>query len=79
MRGVTKPVVLTLDIAGVMDDPWGNKRLGATATTKVNRQDFGVAYNKTLETGGVMVGNDVEITIDIEGVSKKAAPKADKK
>jgi polyisoprenoid-binding protein YceI len=47
-------------------DPWGNVRAAATATSKVNRQDFGVKWNATLDNGGVVVGDDVNITIDAE-------------
>ncbi len=49
-----------------MKDPWGNVRAAATATSKVNRQDFGVKWNATLDNGGVVVGDDVNITIDAE-------------
>lgn len=68
MHGVTKPVVLDLDIAGTEKDPWGGTRLGATATGVVNRKDFGIIYNKVLDSGKLMLGEDVEITINIEGV-----------
>lgn len=71
IHGVTKEV--TFDVEGLtpaMKDPWGNQRRGAAATTKINRQDFGVSYNKTLEAGGLVVGNEVTITIDIELVKK---------
>jgi polyisoprenoid-binding protein YceI len=49
-------------------DPWGNTRIGATATTKINRKDFGLTWNSALEAGGVMVGEDVKISIEFEGV-----------
>ncbi len=55
-----------------MKDPWGNVRAAATATSKVNRQDFGVKWNATLDNGGVVVGDDVNITIDAEMI--KQAP-----
>lgn len=76
IRGVTKEV--TLDVEGPAPeakDPWGNVKSGATATTKINRKDFGLAWNKVLETGGVAVGEEVKITLDIE-LNKKpdAAP-----
>lgn len=69
IRGVTREV--TLDIEGPsaeIKDPWGKQRVGATATTKLNRKDFGLTWNATLETGGVMVGDEVKVTIDIEAV-----------
>lgn len=71
IHGVTKPVVL--DVEGVtppMKDPWGGTRVGAHATTTINRKDFGLVWNKTLETGGVLVGEDVAITLDVELVKK---------
>lgn len=71
IRGTTKEVVL--DVEGPtapIKDPWGNQRTAATATTKVNRQDFGVKWNATLDNGGVVVSDDVSITIDVELVKK---------
>ncbi len=53
-----------------MKDPWGNTRTAANATTKINRQDFGVKWNATLDNGGVVVGDDVSIIIDVELVKK---------
>lgn len=49
-------------------DPWGNTRIGWTATTKINRKDFGLTWNAALETGGILVGDDVTITFDIEAI-----------
>ena len=67
IRGVTKEVVLTVDgPTPAIKQPLGNFRVGGQATTKINRKDFGLLYNKTLETGGVVVGDEVEITIDVE-------------
>jgi len=71
IHGVTKRVVLDLEIAGTAKDPWGNQRLGATATTTISRKDFGLTWNKVLESGGVLVGDAVEITLEVEGVSAK--------
>jgi polyisoprenoid-binding protein YceI len=74
LHGVTKEVVL--DVEGPTTeskDPWGNIRRGASATTKINRKDFGLTWNKTLETGGVVVGDDVQITLEVEMV--KVQPK----
>jgi len=73
IHGTTKEVVL--DVEGPtasVKDPWGNVRAAVTATTKVNRQDFGVKWNATLDNGGVVVGDDVNITIDVEMI--KQAP-----
>ncbi len=71
IRGVTKEVVLDLEgPTAPIKDPWGNQRMAATATTKINRQDFGVKWNAVMDNGGVVVGDDVSITIDVEMVSK---------
>ena len=71
LHGVTKSVVLDVESSGApIKDPFGNTRAGASATTKINRKDFGLTYNKTLETGGVMVGDDVAISIDVEATKK---------
>lgn len=68
MHGVEKPIVLNLEMRGTGKDPWGNTRTGFTATTKIDRKDFGLNWNKTLETGGLLIGDEVEITLEIEGV-----------
>ena len=70
MHGVTRPVVMDLAIHGVGKDPWGNTRAGFTATIKIDRKDFGLTWNKVVETGGVLVGDEVEITLEIEGLAK---------
>ena len=73
LHGVTKSVVLQVsDITKEIKDPRGMLRIGATAMTVINRQDFGMVWNHNLDGGGVVVGNDVTITIDIE-VARKAA------
>jgi polyisoprenoid-binding protein YceI len=73
IHGTTKEVVLDVDgPTAPMKDPWGNQRVAVTATTKVNRQDFGVKWNATLDGGGVVVGDDVNITIDAEMIHKTA-------
>ena len=73
IRGTTKEVVL--DVEGPtapVKDPWGNVRAAASASAKINRQDFGVKWNATLDNGGVVIGDDVNITIDAE-MTKQAA------
>jgi polyisoprenoid-binding protein YceI len=71
LHGVTKEIVLEVEgPTQVIKDPMGNTRAGAHATTKINRKDFGIVYDKTLDGGGLMVGNEVEITIDVEAVQK---------
>jgi polyisoprenoid-binding protein YceI len=72
IRGTTKSVVLDVDgPTAPVKDPWGNQRSAVTATTKINRQDFGVKWNATMDNGGVVVGDEVTITIDAEMVQKK--------
>src|SRR5579864_4405643 len=67
IHGVTQPVTLTVEeVTPEAKDPWGNSRRGATAKTKVNRKDFGLQWNVALEAGGFLVGDDIEITIDVE-------------
>ena len=71
LHGVTREVVLDVDgPTAPMTDPRGNLRAGAEATAKINRQDFGLKWSKTLDGGGVMVGDEVAITVDVEGVKK---------
>jgi polyisoprenoid-binding protein YceI len=72
IRGVTRPVVLDVDpLSAEIKDPWGGTRRGAHATTKINRRDFGLTWNKALEAGGVAVGEDVTISLDLELLKKK--------
>ena len=74
IHGVTKQAVL--DVEGPtapVKDPWGNQRAAVNATTKINRQDYGMKWNNKMDTGGLVVGDDVAITIDAEMVQKGAA------
>jgi polyisoprenoid-binding protein YceI len=74
IRGVTKTAVLTATPPKApIKDPWGLQRTAASAVAKVNRQDFGVAWNQTLDSGGVVVGDDVSITLDVEMIIPPAA------
>lgn len=68
VAGVTQPVTLDLEVNGFGPDPFGGYRSGFTATGEVSRKDFGVSWNAPLETGGVVVGDKVQISIEIEGV-----------
>jgi polyisoprenoid-binding protein YceI len=68
IRGVTKSVDFDLEFAGVATDPWGNTKAGFTAETEISRQEFGLEWNAALETGGVVVGDKVKITLDIEAL-----------
>jgi polyisoprenoid-binding protein YceI len=68
IKGVTKPVDFDLEFDGVVADPWGNTKAGFTAETEINRKDFGLEWNVALETGGVLVGEKVKITLEIEAL-----------
>jgi polyisoprenoid-binding protein YceI len=68
LHGVTKPVTLDMEVLGVGKDPWGNTRASFTASTKINRKDFGLNWNEAIETGGVLVGDEVEITLETEAI-----------
>ena len=70
IHGVTKPVVFKAEYAGQGKDPWGGTRAGLTASTRINRKDFGLGWNAALESGGVLVGEDVKIDIELEAVNK---------
>ncbi len=69
IHGVTRNVVFQVEgPSAPIKDPWGNTRLGISATTRINRKDFGLVWNSTLETGGILVGDEVTITVDVEFV-----------
>jgi polyisoprenoid-binding protein YceI len=67
IKDVTKKVTFDVDFGGFGSDPWGNYKAGATAKTVINREDFGLTWNAALETGGVLVGKDVTIELDLQG------------
>lgn len=66
LHGVTKLVTLDVAYLGTLKDPWGNVKSAFSATTKINRKDFGIEWNETLETGGLLLGNDVTIHLEVE-------------
>jgi len=66
MHGVTKPVTLNLEVNGMIKDPQGNTRVGCSATGKLNRSDFGLTWNHALESGGVVVGDEVTLMLEVE-------------
>jgi polyisoprenoid-binding protein YceI len=71
IHGVTKEVVLTVQGSPQpLKDPMGNVKMGGVATTRINRQDFGISWSKSLDGGGLVVGDDVDVTIDVEVVKK---------
>jgi len=71
MRGVSKEIELPFKVKGPIKDNWGNTRIGVKASTVINRQDYGVKWDKTLDTGGLIAGNDVTILIDAEFIKAK--------
>jgi len=68
IHGVTKEVALAVTDEGRGKDPWGGERAGFSATAKINRKDFGLTWNQTLETGGVLVGDEVKIHLELQFV-----------
>lgn len=76
IRGTTREVVLDTELAGFIASPWGDRRAGFTAKTSIDRRDFGLTWNKAIEAGGVVVGDKVEITIEVEAVQQAAAAAA---
>lgn len=66
IHGVTRQVVLETEFLGENTNPWGAKVIGFNATTKINREDFGLTWNVALETGGVLVGKEIKIELDVE-------------
>ena len=71
IKGITKVVSLDLETSGVITDPWGKQRTGFSLNGKIKRNDYGISWNKALETGGVAVSDDVKLNIDIEGILAK--------
>jgi polyisoprenoid-binding protein YceI len=73
MHGVSKDITLPVTYLGQAKDPWGNTRAGFEATTTLNRKDFDIVWNKALDAGGAMLGDDVKININLETVKKDPA------
>ncbi|MGB3375296.1 MAG: YceI family protein [Microbacterium sp.] len=67
IRGITKPVSFEFEFGGFGKDPYGNYKAGASAKTVINREDFGLTWNAALETGGVLVGKEITIGLDLQG------------
>jgi polyisoprenoid-binding protein YceI len=76
IHGVTREVVLDAEYAGQTKDPWGNQRAGFAAKTSIDRKDFGLTWNQLLEAGGVMVGERIDIEIEVEAVKQTASKAA---
>ena len=75
MHGVTRPVTLDVQLTQEVKSPFGDTRRGASATGKINRKDFGLNWNKAIEAGGVLVGEEVTLTIDVELVKQNTGGK----
>jgi polyisoprenoid-binding protein YceI len=71
LHGVTKEVILAGQYNGATKDPWGNTRAGFSAEGKLNRKDFGMIWNKTLDSGGLVVGDEVQVRLEIECIKAK--------
>jgi polyisoprenoid-binding protein YceI len=72
IRGTTREVALDVTFEGRAKDPWGNDRAGFSATGKLNRREFGLLWNQALEAGGVAVGDEVKLNLDVEVVRQAA-------
>jgi polyisoprenoid-binding protein YceI len=79
MHGVTKEVRLDSSFGGEMKDPWGNRRVSFSASTKLNRKDFGLNWNAALESGGFLVGDDVNVDIEVEAIPGEKPEEAEAK
>jgi polyisoprenoid-binding protein YceI len=75
LLGVTKEMTLVGTFNGVAQDPWGNTRAGFTATGTINRKDFGMKFSELLDKGGMVVGDEVKINLDIEVIKEKKPEK----
>jgi polyisoprenoid-binding protein YceI len=72
IHGVTRPIVFEATFEGAGTDPWGSARLGYEAHAKISRKDFGMNFNQALETGGVLVGDEVRIELNVEAIAQKS-------
>jgi len=72
IRATTRPVTLEVETLGTGKDPWGNQRMGLAARASINRKDFGLSWNQALETGGVLVGEEIQVEIETEVVLSAA-------
>jgi polyisoprenoid-binding protein YceI len=70
LRGIVKPMALEVSYHGVAKDPWGNERTGFTTEAVINRKEFGMVWNAALDNGGVILGDDVKLTIELEAIRK---------
>ena len=73
LHGVTAPVTLKGEIGGPSKDPWGNEKVAASLTTKISRKDWGLVYNAALEAGGVLISDDVKLSIEVQAMAAALA------
>jgi polyisoprenoid-binding protein YceI len=73
LKGVTKPVKLNVEYSGITKDPWGGQRAGFIITGKINRSEFSLNFNAALETGGLVLGEEVKINSEVQLVKQAAA------
>ncbi|MBI1821386.1 MAG: polyisoprenoid-binding protein [Nitrospirae bacterium] len=71
IHGIKRQVMFEVEYLGADKDPWGNRRAGFSATTKINRKDYGIVWNKILDSGGLLVGDEVDINMQVEAIEKK--------
>jgi polyisoprenoid-binding protein YceI len=72
VKGVSKNLVLDVELGGITKDPWGNTRTGFSVTGKINRQDYGISFGAVSETGGLLLGDDVKINANVQFVKQVA-------
>jgi len=77
IHGITKEVALSASFNGEGKDPWGNRRSGFSAETKLNRKDFNLTWNQALEAGGFLLGDDVKLDVDVEALPAQTAAEAE--
>jgi len=70
LNGVTKSVDVEFELAGTSQEPWGGTRIGFEGEAKISRKDFGLTWNVALEAGGVLVGDEIKISLDVEAVKQ---------
>lgn len=75
MHGVTKEITIPVEFLGTAKDPWGNERAGFSATFPIDRKEYGVSWNKALDAGGFLLGDEVTATVNLEAVKEKPAAK----
>jgi polyisoprenoid-binding protein YceI len=66
IKGITKNIKLNLEFGGIQNDPWGNQKAGFTVTGKFNRSDWGITWNKAIDTGGLLVGEEISVSCEVE-------------